>query len=92
MTYFQVQDCIVNTAPEVEAEASVVYEENQLKDFLESLGPDQMSTLILSGAFEKAFSLEPVGEVNQQRSFPRENSRRGFDYQEWKNRRSPKIR
>ncbi len=92
MTYFLVQDRIVNTVPDIDPKAPVEYEENLLKDFLDSLAPSQMSALILSGAFDKAFSLAPAGEAIQRRAFPCESLRRGFSYEEWKNRSSPKIR
>ena len=71
--------------------SALIRDPEMFKRFLESLAPDQMTMLILSGALDVLF----LGEEETQqleKSFPLATERQGFDFEEWKNRPDPKIR
>ena len=72
-------------------DSALIRDSDLFRCFLESLAPDQMTTLILSGALDSLF----LGEEEKQEfeiSFPLATERQGFDFEEWKNRSDPKIR
>lgn len=93
MTYFITGESVSvpTSAPPVER-ALIVQEESLIREFLDSLTPDQMTKLVLTNALAKAFGFDAPEEVSQERSFPQENFRKGFDFDAWKKRRGPKIR
>jgi hypothetical protein len=71
-----------------------ILDQEMFRRFLESLSPDQMSLLILSGALDDKL-VEKGADVrlpDLKRSFPLATERQGFDVEEWKNRPEPKIR
>jgi hypothetical protein len=62
--------------------------------FLGSLSPDQMSMLILSGAYLDQFIEKDasVREPDPDISFPLATEHKPFDYQEWKDQPDHRIR
>ena len=74
----------LNSAPIADSE--------MFRRFLESLAPDQVSMLILSGALDNIIPIEEVDAKDLDAAYPHHTERQGFDFEEWKNRPDPKIR
>lgn len=60
--------------------------------FLESLSPDQMSLLILSGALDNKIRNDEVVVSDYDAFIPAATNREKLDFDAWKNRADPKIR
>ena len=60
--------------------------------FLESLSPDQISLLVLSGALDNKIPKEEIVASDYDASIPAATNQEEFNFDAWKNRPDPNIR
>jgi len=94
MTNFQGSNATLGESEHGVSNGGRITDLEMFRRFLESLSPDQMTMLILSGAYLDQFMEKNinVGEPDLDRSFPLANEHKPFDFEEWKNQPDHRIR